>query len=95
MRSLDLPVQLWRASLDVDVFHAQVGDMPVEERLELVAAVGSNGSNAERELLDHIVDEVDRIGLGVALVDFQCANSRRIVDRRVLIAPDRPTSFSL
>ena len=70
MRSLDLPVQLWRASLDVDVFHAQVGDMPVEERLELVAAVGSNGSNAERELLDHIVDEVDRIGLGVALVAF-------------------------
>ncbi len=57
MRSLDLSVQLWRAWLDVDVFHAQVCDMPVEEGLELVAAVGSNGSNAERELLDHIVDE--------------------------------------
>ena len=69
--------------------------MPVEEGLELVAAVGSNGSNAERELLDHIVDEVDRIGLGVALVDLQCTNSCRVVDRRVLIAPHRPTPFSL
>ena len=95
MGSLDLPVQLWRTWLDVDVFHAEIGDMPVEERLELVAAVGPNGSNTEWELLDPIVDEVDRIGLGVALVDFQCANPRRIVDRRLLRAPDRPTSFSL
>ena len=95
MGSLDLPVQLWRTWLDVDVFHAEIGDMPVEERLELVAAVGSNGSNAERELLDHIVDEVDRIGLGVALVDLQRTNPSRIVDRRVLIAPYRPAPFPL
>jgi hypothetical protein len=26
------------------VFHALVGDMPVEERLELVAAVGADGA---------------------------------------------------
>jgi len=44
MGSLDLSIQLWRAGLDVDMFHALVGDMPVEERLELVAAVGSNGA---------------------------------------------------
>ena len=38
--------------------------------LELVAAVGSDGADAERELLDDVVDEVDGVRLGVALVDL-------------------------
>lgn len=67
MRSLDLSVELSRAWLDVDVFHAQVSDVPVEERLELVAAVGSEGADPERELLHDIIDG---IGLRVAVIDL-------------------------
>ena len=52
-----------------------------------------NNSHDKRPVL--LVDEVDRIGLGVARVDLQCANSRRVVDRRVLIAPHRTTPFPL
>ena len=77
MGSLDLPVQLWRTWLDVDVFHALVGDMPVEECLKLVAAVGSDGANVEGELLHDVVDEVDGVGLRVALVDLQRTNPIR------------------
>ena len=55
----------------------------VEECLELVAPVASNRSNAEWELFDPIVDEVDRMGLGVVLLDLQCTNLSRVVDHRV------------
>ncbi len=95
VRPLDLSVELWRLWLDVDVFHALVSYMPVEERLELVAAVGSDGLDPEGELLDDVIDEVDGVGLGVTLVDLQRANSSRVVDRGVLVAPHRPTSFPL
>ncbi len=56
--ALDLSVELGRPWLDVDVFHAQFSDVPVEERLKLVATVGSDGAYPERELLDGVVDEV-------------------------------------
>jgi hypothetical protein len=39
MRSLDLAIELRHARLDVDVLHTQVSDVPVEERLELMAAI--------------------------------------------------------
>ena len=95
MGPLDFPVQLWRARLDVDVFHALVGDMPVEERLELVAAVGSDGADPKRELLYHVVDEVDGTRLGVPAVDLQRPNARRVIDGRVLVAAHRGTVFPL
>ena len=85
---LNLPVELRRSCLDVDVLHAQVSHVPVEERLELVAAIGADRSDPERELLDHVVDEVDRIRLSVAVIDLECTNSRGVVDRRVLITPN-------
>ena len=40
VRALDLAVELWRAGLDVPMPHAKISNMPVEQRLELVAAVG-------------------------------------------------------
>ena len=52
----------------VDVLHAQVCDMPMEERLELVAAVGLNRADPKRKLFDHVVDEVDGVGLGVTAI---------------------------
>ena len=42
---LDFAVELRRSRLDVDMFHAEVSDVPVKERLELVAAVSSNGAD--------------------------------------------------
>ena len=50
---LDFTVELRRSRLDVDVFHAEVSDVAVKERLELVAAVSSDGAYPERELRDH------------------------------------------
>ncbi len=70
----------------------------MEERLELVAAVCADGLDPERELLDDafdVVDEIDGVGLGVTLVDLQCADPRRIVDRGVLVASHRAAPFPL
>ena len=39
---------------------ALVFDMPVELGLELVAVVGSDFADTERELLDDVIDGVDR-----------------------------------
>lgn len=41
----------------------QIFDVPMELGLELVAIVSSDFANAERELVDNVIDEVDRIGL--------------------------------
>jgi len=59
----------------------------MEESLELVAAVRADGAYPERELLHHVVDEVDGIRLGVPTIDLECTDPRRVVDRRVLVAP--------
>ena len=63
-------------------------DMPVEPGLELMPVVGSNFPDPERKLVDDMVDEVDRIGLGVAIIDLQGTNTGRIIDGCVLEAPD-------
>jgi len=94
MRALDLPVELWRPWLDVDMFHAVIRDMLVEQCLELVAAIGADRLDPEWELLDHVIDEVDGVGLGVALVDLQCPNACGVVDRRVRVASNCSASFS-
>ncbi len=60
-----------------------------------MAAVASDGANAEGELLHDVVDEVDGVGLRVALLDLQRTNPVRVVDRRVRIPADRPAPFSL
>ncbi len=45
-----------------------------------MAAVGSDAAYPERELLHHVVDEVDGVGLCVTAVDLQRPNSRGIID---------------
>ena len=47
MGALDFPVQLWRAGLDVDVLDAVVREVPMKQRLELMAAVGAHRVNAD------------------------------------------------
>ncbi len=91
MRALDLPIELWRPGLDVDVLHAAARDMPVEERLELVAAIGADRLDPEREPLDHVIDEADGVGLGVVLVDLQFPNACSIIVTRQQDVGSRPS----
>ena len=80
VRSLDLPVQLRGPGFDVDVADAVVGQMPVEERLELMATVRADGVNPKRELLNHRVYEGDGVLLRVAAVDAQGPDAGGVVD---------------
>jgi len=41
--------------------------MPVEERLELMAIIGSNGVDAEREFFDNIINKLNRVLLCMPL----------------------------
>lgn len=50
----------------------------------VVRAVRSNFAVAERELLNDMINEVDRVWLRVLVVDFKRPDTCRIVDCRVL-----------
>jgi hypothetical protein len=77
------------------VTDALVFDVPVELCLELMTVIGSDLTNAERELFDDMVDEGDSASLGVALIDFEGSDAGGIVDGRVLITLDRFFVFAL
>ena len=68
--SLNFTIELWRAPLDVGVSNALVFNVPMELDLELMAIVSSNFANAERELLNDMINEVDRVCLRVLVVDL-------------------------
>jgi hypothetical protein len=76
-------------SLDVDVLNAVIGPVPMERGLELVAPIRTHGVNPERERRDHVIEKRNRVRLGVASVDAQGPDTRRVVDRRVLVATRR------
>jgi len=95
VRAFDLPVELRRPGLDVDVPDALVSQVPVEQRLELMPAVRAHRVNPERELPRDAVDEVDRVLLRVAPVDLEGPHPRGVIDRRVLVAPNPPPSLAL
>ena len=88
MGALDFPVQLWGAGLDVDVLDAVVREVPMKQRLELMAAVGAHRVNAEGNRPDHVVYEGDGVLLCVSPVDAERADPGGIIDRRVLVATD-------
>lgn len=73
--SLDLAIQLWRAAFDVGVADAEVRKVPVEFGLGFMSIVRSNFFDAEGELFDDVVDEIDCVGLGMFLIDFQGTNT--------------------
>ena len=62
--------------------------MPVELGLELVAVVSFYFPDPEREFLDDLVDKIDGIGLGMALVDFQSPHAGCIINCRILESAD-------
>jgi len=65
----------------------------MEERLELVAAVGLDRADSKRKLFDYVADEVDGVGLGVAAIHLERAYAGSVVDGRVLVAPHGPALF--
>ena len=88
MGTLDFPVQLWGAGLDVDVLDTLVREVPMKQRLELMAAVGAHRVNTEGKRPDHVVCEGDGVLLCVSPVDAERADPSGIIDRRVLVATD-------
>ena len=86
VRAFDLAVELRRPWLDVGMTDALVLDMPMELGLELMAVVGPHFADPEREPGNDVVDEGNRIGLSVPLIDFEHPDSGCVIDRGVLIA---------
>ncbi len=59
--------------------------MPVEFCLPLMPTIRAHCMDAERKLVDDVVDEIDGALLVMPLIDLQRTNSSGIVDRSVLI----------
>ena len=69
--------------------------MPMESGLEFIAAIGPDHLDAEGELLDHVGDEVDGVGLIAPVVDLQGPDTCGVVDGGVLVPLDRGAIFVL
>ena len=95
MRALDFSVQLPGSALNVGVTNALVLDMPMELGLELMAIVGPHLADPEGEPGNDVIDEGDRIGLGMPVVDLECPDAGRVINRGVLVALDRLAVLSL
>ena len=91
--SFDFAAQLRCAALYVGVPDPEVVNMPMELGLEFVTIIGTDFTNAEWELFDDVVNEVNRICLGMLLVDLEGANFGCIVDCRVLEVTDLFAAF--
>jgi hypothetical protein len=68
---------------------ALILDVPVDLGLELLAVIGSDFLDAERELFDDVVDEVDRVGLSMFGVDLEGPDMCCVIDSGTL----EPTDF--
>ena len=92
--SLHFAIELWGAALDVSMADTAVFDMPVELGLELVAVIGSNFTNAEWELVNDVIDKVDRVCLSMFFIDFECSNTSGVINGGILEAASLLTLFS-
>ena len=94
MGSLDLAVQLWSSTFDVSMADALIFDVPVELGLELVAVVGSDFLDAERELFDDVIDKVLSVGLCVFVVNLERPDTCSVVNSGILEAADFLAAFA-
>jgi hypothetical protein len=85
MGTFDFSIQLWRLGLDVDMLHSLIFDMPVKTSLKLMSSIGSDRADPEGESFHNIVHELDGALLVMFWEDLQCPDTRRIIDRGVLI----------
>ena len=91
--SFDFTIELRGAPLDVGVPDPEIFDMPMEFGPEFVVIIRTDFTNAEWELFDDVVNEVDGVCLRVFIVDLEGANSGCIVDRFILEATDLFAAF--
>src|SRR2546426_3438592 len=89
VRALDLPVQARRAWLDVSVLDPNILDVPVKPCLEFMTIVRADLADAEREAIDHAVDEIDRAVLVVAGQESPPHDSSPLPGRRGQGGPGR------
>ena len=94
VRPLDFAIKLGRAGFDVGVADAFVLDMPVEFSLELVTIIGPDFFNPEWEFLDDMVNKVDGVCLGVAVINLKRSYTGCVINGRVLEPPCFLTTFS-
>ena len=85
MRALDLAVEARRRWSDVDVLDAFVEQVPMEAGLELGSVVGLDLHDVEGQLLNHVVDELDRGLLIQPLVDPQDPQPGAVIDGGELV----------
>ena len=93
MGSLHFSIELGRAAFDVGVPDPEIFNMQIEFGLEFVAIIRTDFTNAEWELFDDVVNEVDGVCLRVFIVDLEGVNSGCIVDRCILEATDLFAAF--
>ena len=56
----------------------------MELGLKLVTDVSPDFSNADRKVLDDVVNAIDGVGLHVFIKDLERANSDRVISRNIL-----------
>ena len=88
MGSLYLTVQLRRSAFDVGMADALIFDVPVEICLELMAVIGSDLFDTERELFDDVIDKVLSVGLCMFVVNLDRPDTCRVINSGILEAPD-------
>lgn len=94
MRALNFTVELRCAAFDVRVADAKIFNVPMEFRLEFMAVIGSDLTDAKRDLFDDAIREVDGIGLGMFFVGFQGPYLLCIIDSGILKTTHLFTLFS-
>ena len=67
---------------------ALILDIPVELSLEFVTVIGSDFLNSEWEFPDDVIDEVDRAGLRMFLINFERPDAGCIVNGAILEATE-------
>jgi hypothetical protein len=95
VRPFHLAVELRGPRFDVNMPDSSVLDMPMKEGLELMTSIRADCVDAKGELVDDIVDELDRVVLIVTVVDLERPDSSCVIDGSVLKATHSMPSWSL
>ena len=66
----------------------------MELGLQLVTVVSPDFSNADRKVLDDVVNAIDGVGLHVFIKDLERANPGRVISRNILKSTHFFSNFS-